>query len=110
LCIIPVALTETDADRFRHKRRRSAALAASATTVPDKEAWLRLAADWIKLAETPSRGGDVGWAKSTATSVGASFFQNLILKGYAIVFLEPGFRGVRGGEDSGSPTCLLVLT
>jgi hypothetical protein len=58
--------------------------------------WLPTGSNWPK---TPSRGGDVGWAKSTATSVGASFFQNLILKGYAIVFLEPGFRGVRGGED-----------
>jgi hypothetical protein len=41
--------------------------------------------------------------------------QNLILKGHAFgtVFLEPGFRGVGGGEDLdviGSPTCLLVFT
>jgi anaerobic glycerol-3-phosphate dehydrogenase len=41
----------TDADGFRQEAEECRALAASAKTVSDKEAWLRLAADWIKLAE-----------------------------------------------------------
>ena len=41
----------TDADRFRQEAEECRTLAASAKTVPDKEAWLRLAADWIELAE-----------------------------------------------------------
>jgi hypothetical protein len=45
-------MAETDAERFRQEAEECRALAASAKKVPDKEAWLRLAADWIKLAET----------------------------------------------------------
>jgi hypothetical protein len=41
----------TDAERFRQEAEECHALAATAKTVPDKEAWLQLAADWIKLAE-----------------------------------------------------------
>jgi hypothetical protein len=51
LCIISVAMSETDAERFRQEAEECRTLAASAKTVADKEAWLRLAADWIKLAE-----------------------------------------------------------
>ena len=50
-CIIPVAMTESDADRFRQEAEKCRKLAANAKTQPDKEARLRLAADWIKLAE-----------------------------------------------------------
>src|SRR4051812_13416466 len=45
------AATVTDAERFRQEAEECPALAASAKTVPDKAAWLRLGADWIKLAE-----------------------------------------------------------
>jgi|SRR4051795_3716418 hypothetical protein len=45
--------------------------------------------------------------KSKAASVGRPLsFHNLILEGnaFGIVFLKPGFRGVRGGEDLDNPT------
>jgi hypothetical protein len=57
-------MSETDAERFRQEAEECRTLAASAKTVPDKEAWLRLAADWIKLAENAEQRRDVGWAKS----------------------------------------------
>jgi hypothetical protein len=44
-------MSETDAERFRQEAEECRTLAAIAKTAPDKEAWLRLAADWIKLAE-----------------------------------------------------------
>jgi hypothetical protein len=49
LCIIPVAMT--DADRFREEAEECRKLAERSASQLDKEAWLRLAADWIKLAE-----------------------------------------------------------
>jgi hypothetical protein len=67
----------------------------------------------------PSTGQTIASARITAwrkQSGGQSgSFQNLVLEGHAfwIVFPEPGFRGVRGGEDlmcSGSSAYLLVLT
>jgi hypothetical protein len=51
ICIIPVAMTESDADRFRQEAEECRKLAERARSQMDKEAWLRLAADWIKLAE-----------------------------------------------------------
>jgi hypothetical protein len=53
------------------------------------------------------------WRKQSGGQSGS--FQNLVPEGHAfwIVFPEPGFRGVRGGEDlmcSGSSAYLLVLT
>jgi hypothetical protein len=44
-------MLETDADRFRQEAEECRKLAASALSQLDKEAWLRLAADWINLAE-----------------------------------------------------------
>jgi hypothetical protein len=44
-------MPESDADRFRQEAEECRKLAASAVSQLDKEAWLRLAADWIKLAE-----------------------------------------------------------
>jgi hypothetical protein len=40
-----------DADRYREEAEECRKLAESAVSQHDKEAWLRLAADWIKLAE-----------------------------------------------------------
>ena len=45
-------MPEFDADRFRQEAEECRKLAASAVSQLDKEAWLRLAADWIELAET----------------------------------------------------------
>jgi hypothetical protein len=50
-----------DADQYRQEAEECRKLAESAVSEPDKEAWLRLAADWIKLAEALSRSaGTVG--------------------------------------------------
>jgi hypothetical protein len=40
-----------DADRYREEAEECRKLAENAVSKPDKEAWLSLAADWIKLAE-----------------------------------------------------------
>jgi len=44
-------MIETDADRFRKQAEECRQLAAKAINEVDKQAWLRLAADWIKLAQ-----------------------------------------------------------
>jgi hypothetical protein len=44
-------MPETDADRFRQEAEECRRLAERLANQLDKEAWLRLAADWIKLAE-----------------------------------------------------------
>jgi len=44
-------MTETDVERFRSEAEECHKLAEKALSQADKEAWLRLAADWIKLAE-----------------------------------------------------------
>jgi hypothetical protein len=41
----------SDADRFRLEAKECSSLADKARKRADKEAWLELAADWIKLAE-----------------------------------------------------------
>jgi hypothetical protein len=41
----------THADRFRQEAEECRKLAERSASQLDKEAWLRLAADWIKLAE-----------------------------------------------------------
>ena len=52
------AMAETDADRFRKEAEDCRHLAEKATSQLDKETWLRLAADWTKLAQdAESRGG-----------------------------------------------------
>jgi hypothetical protein len=53
----------------------------------------------------PNQGVDFSWGlgapRIKAASVGGLLFEDLILKGNAfrVVFLEPGFSSVRGGED-----------
>jgi hypothetical protein len=44
-------MTETDAERFRKEAEECRRLAERSVSQPDKESWLRLASDWIKLAE-----------------------------------------------------------
>ena len=44
-------MTESDADRFRKEAKECRMLAAAAINPIDKESWLRLAAEWQKLAE-----------------------------------------------------------
>lgn len=48
---IPASMTETVVERFRSEAEQCHKLAESARNLADKEAWLGLAADWIKLAE-----------------------------------------------------------
>jgi hypothetical protein len=45
-------MTETDADRFHQEAAECRKLAERSVSQRDKEAWLRLAADWTKLAKT----------------------------------------------------------
>ena len=48
---IQVRMSETDAERFRKEAEECRDWAARAINPTDKEAWLHLAADWIRLAE-----------------------------------------------------------
>jgi hypothetical protein len=49
-------MTETDAETFRRQAEECRQMAARATNEHDKEGWLKLAADWLKLAERAERG------------------------------------------------------
>jgi hypothetical protein len=44
-------MSDDDAVRFRKQAEECREQAAKAVSPLDKEAWLRLAADWIKLAQ-----------------------------------------------------------
>jgi len=44
-------MAETDAERFRQEAEECRRFAERSASQIDKEAWLRLAGDWIKLAE-----------------------------------------------------------
>ncbi|UPJ44954.1 hypothetical protein IVB40_13480 [Bradyrhizobium sp. 40] len=44
-------MSEKDADRYRAEAEECRRLAENALKGPDREAWLRLAADWLKLAD-----------------------------------------------------------
>jgi hypothetical protein len=48
-------MIEANAERFRNEAHECQQMAAKAMSQPDKEAWLKLAADWIKLAEDTER-------------------------------------------------------
>jgi hypothetical protein len=41
-----------DADQFRQEAEQCRQMAEGCVSQPDREAWLRLAADWVKLAES----------------------------------------------------------
>ena len=44
-------MPEIDAENFRTQADMCQEQAAKAVSQPDKDAWLRLAADWVTLAE-----------------------------------------------------------
>lgn len=44
-------MSQEDTERFRAEAEECRRQAARAVKSEDKEAWLRLAADWLKLAE-----------------------------------------------------------
>ncbi|WP_193760667.1 hypothetical protein [Bradyrhizobium yuanmingense] len=48
-------MPETDAERFRQEAEECRQLAASSINPLDKETWLRLAAEWLKMAEEAER-------------------------------------------------------
>jgi hypothetical protein len=54
------AMSETDADRFRQEAEECRRFAERSASPLDKEAWLRLAGDWIKLAENAAQRR-AGW-------------------------------------------------
>ena len=62
-----VLMTENDVERFRYEARECRQLAERATNSIDKQAWLRLAEDWIKLAEEAERRHSAGerWEDQT---------------------------------------------
>jgi hypothetical protein len=93
LCIIPVAMTENDAERFRQEAEECRSLAERSASPLDKEAWLRLAADWIKLAENADQRrrrwlgeekGRLGW--------GASFIASGDARGLLLSAFGPHIR------------------
>jgi len=54
LCIISVAMSD-DAARFRKQAEECRDQAAKAISPIDKEAWLRVAEEWLKLALSAER-------------------------------------------------------
>ena len=50
LCIIPIAMPNYDADRYRKQAEEARQQAKKAISPLDKEAWLRIAEEWLKLA------------------------------------------------------------
>lgn len=48
-------VTETDAERYRVQAEECRHLATAALNPLDKEAWLKLAAEWEKLADGAQR-------------------------------------------------------
>jgi hypothetical protein len=54
----PVVMSDNDATRFRKQAEECREQAAKAVNPLDKESWLRVAAEWIKLAQaTDERRG-----------------------------------------------------
>lgn len=44
-------MSEADADRYRREAEECRQLAEQAVNPRDKEAWLRLASDWLRLVQ-----------------------------------------------------------
>jgi hypothetical protein len=64
-----ITMPETDADNFRIQADMCHARAAKTVSQPDKDAWLRLAADWLMLAEDAERRmGEKGASSPTRPS------------------------------------------
>jgi hypothetical protein len=52
------SVAETDADRFRRKAADCREMAEEAVSAHDRETWLKLAVEWLKLAaEVENRHG-----------------------------------------------------
>jgi hypothetical protein len=51
-----LAMTETDAERYRRRAEECRKLAERSANEFDEKSWLRLADDWIKLAEADEEG------------------------------------------------------
>ena len=48
-------MSQADAERFRSEAEKCHHMATKAISEPDKEGWLELAAEWIKLAQDAER-------------------------------------------------------
>ena len=52
--------SQTNAERFRKEAEECRELAEKAMSPLDQEAWVRLAEDWLKLAQEAERGTKFG--------------------------------------------------
>ena len=59
-----LAMTETDAERYRRRADECRKLAERSTNHLDRKSWLHLAEDWIKLAEADEEGRAKPWPPS----------------------------------------------
>jgi anaerobic glycerol-3-phosphate dehydrogenase len=55
---VEVPMSEDDADRFRRQAEECRQEAERAVSLLDKEAWLRVASEWIKLAQAAEERRD----------------------------------------------------
>ena len=49
--VVRPVMTETDAEMFRKQAEECRQMAARAINPDEREGWLKLAADWLRLAE-----------------------------------------------------------
>ena len=61
-------MAESNVERFRSEAKQCRQLAERATNAIDMEAWLRLAEDWIKLAEETEKKRSALWQQMESTS------------------------------------------
>jgi len=54
-------MTETDAERYRKQAEKCRKLAKRSASQFDKKSWLRLADDWIELAEADEERRAKSW-------------------------------------------------
>ncbi|MEK9285264.1 hypothetical protein MTR72_37620 [Bradyrhizobium sp. ISRA442] len=54
-CTLLAAMPKTDAERFRKEAEECRQMAARAINPADRDGWLKLADDWIKLASEAER-------------------------------------------------------
>ena len=57
------AMTETDAERYRKQAEECRKLAERSANQFDHKSWLRLADDWIKLAEADEERRAKSWRR-----------------------------------------------
>jgi hypothetical protein len=56
-------MTETDAERYRRQAEECRKLAERSANQFDKNSWLRLADEWIKLAEADEERRSKSWPR-----------------------------------------------